>query len=71
MALGSGEDERAWRYREFVEDTEAAQAEASFIRAAVDRNQLTGDTRFIDEVEARTGVRVEFRSRGRPLNVNK
>lgn len=71
MALGAGEYERARRYREFVKNTEAAQAETSFIRAAVDRNQLTGDTRFIDEVEARTGVRVEFRSRGRPENADK
>ena len=71
MYLGTDGNERNQRYRKFVEDTESAESEASFIRAAVDRNQLTGGARFIDEIEARTGMRVEFRSRERPANSNK
>lgn len=52
------------RYRKFVKALESAEGEASFIKAAVNRNQLTGEVRFIGQVEARTGVGVEFRSRG-------
>ena len=32
----------------------------------MDRNQLTGNLAFIDDIEARIGVRVEFRRRGKP-----
>jgi len=37
-----------------------------FIRNAVQRNPLTGGRRFVDEIERRTGLRVEARSQGRP-----
>ncbi len=40
--------------------------ELCFIRQAVQRCQLTGNDRFIDEVEERYGQRLEFRGRGRP-----
>ncbi len=43
-----------------------AKREHAFIAAAVERNQLTGTQRFIDEVECRTGVRIEHRAQGRP-----
>jgi putative transposase len=66
IALGSDPAERKQRYRKFIEDTESARREAIFIRSAADRSQLKGDTRFIDEIEVRTGTRVAFRARGRP-----
>jgi len=42
------------------------QAELEQIRSAVNRSQLTGSGRFIDEVESRLGIRVENRGQGRP-----
>ncbi len=63
--LGGNRGERARRYREFVEGEVDAEEQA-LIRAALNRNQLTGDRRFIKEVERRIGCRIEFRGRGRP-----
>jgi len=40
--------------------------EIAFIRNGVRRNQLTGGGNFVDEIERRTGIRVENRGRGRP-----
>jgi len=34
--------------------------------SAVLRNQFTGTGRFVDEIEYRTGLRIEARGRGRP-----
>jgi putative transposase len=57
-------------YRQFVE-MGISKSEQQFIHQAVARNQLTGGTTFIDEIEARTGIRIECRKRGRPAVVNK
>lgn len=65
-ALGADWEARVKSYKQFVDDLPCARKAATFIGAAVDRNQLTGGSRFIDEVEERTGLRVEFRARGRP-----
>jgi len=40
--------------------------QARVIESAVSRNQLTGDSHFIDEVERLTGIRMSSRGRGRP-----
>lgn len=40
--------------------------ELSLIRQALQRGQLTGSERFIDETEKILGRRVEFRAQGRP-----
>ncbi|MCP3665320.1 MAG: hypothetical protein GY696_22950 [Gammaproteobacteria bacterium] len=45
--------------------------EKSFIDESVNRNQLTGNNRFIDEIERRIGIKVEKRGRGRPRNEEK
>lgn len=52
-------------YREFVDAAVPAE-ETTHIRQALRRNQLTGGAQFIDEIERRTGIRVETRGRGRP-----
>lgn len=65
-ALGNDVHSRVQRYAKSVNDLAGAEKEASFIGAAVSRNQLTGGSRFIAEVERRTGIRVEFRPQGRP-----
>jgi putative transposase len=41
--------------------------EIELIRTAVRRNRLTGSSRFVAEIEHRTGVRIENRGRGRPV----
>lgn len=63
--MGPSEEERIMRYRDFVSDPSTTRAD-SLIRAAIDRNKLTGGGRFIDEVERRIGIRVELRGPGRP-----
>ena len=40
------------------------EGEWDLIRQAVQRGQLTGDDRFIDEIEKITGRRIEFRKPG-------
>jgi putative transposase len=65
-ALGKTNAERTRRYRDLVEQLGDARKEAEFIAAAVERNQLTGGSAFVEAVEKRIGVRVDFRSRGRP-----
>jgi putative transposase len=70
-ALGVNHAQRIEKYSDFVNQLGDARKESEFIGAAVERNQLTGGAKFIDEVERRTGIRVEFRSRGRPASKRK
>lgn len=65
MGLASSEDERIRRYKKYVRNG-ASDRELALLRGSLRRNQLTGDQRFIDEIETRIGIRVEARSRGRP-----
>jgi putative transposase len=64
-ALGSSANERARRYREFVRSAIPEQ-EWTLIREALQRGQLTGGERFIDQVEIMINRRIEKRKRGRP-----
>ena len=64
-ALGPTTAESQRAYAKFVRAGISA-AERRFIHDAVSRNQLTGDAAFVDEIERRTGLRVESRRRGRP-----
>jgi putative transposase len=63
--LGATIATRRRAYARFVREGVPA-AERELIRDAVRRNQLTGDDCFVDEIERRTGLRVETRARGRP-----
>ena len=63
--LGISDDERATRYREFVRSAIPV-GELELIREALQRGQLTGSERFIGEVEAIIGRRIENRKQGRP-----
>jgi putative transposase len=38
----------------------------ALVRSACARNQLTGNPRFVDEIEQRIGQRIECRGRGKP-----
>lgn len=70
LGLGSSALERNARYRAFVK-ARISKAEQKFIADSVNRNQLTGNNRFIDEIEQRVGIRIERRGRGRPKNAVK
>jgi putative transposase len=65
LALGRSAEQRRMCYRKFVDQGIGPQ-ELAFIRGAVQRNQLTGSERLMQEVERGTGIRVLNRTRGRP-----
>ena len=64
-ALGNRHSERARCYAAYLRSVVSAEEE-TLIRRAVRRNQLTGDERFINEIAARVGRRIELRGQGRP-----
>ena len=69
LSLGKTQGERWNRYKRFVCNS-IPEDEWNFIRQAVQRGQLTGNTVFIDEVEHITGRRIEHRSPGKqPANL--
>ncbi|PVY70103.1 putative transposase, partial [Tamilnaduibacter salinus] len=57
-------------YEQFVSNSGITKQD-ELVRAAVDSNRLTGGKRFADEVERRTGIRVEMRGPGRPKKSRK
>jgi putative transposase len=63
--LGDTPQVRASRYAEFVRSA-IPPGEWEPIRSALQRGQLTGNERFIDEVTAIIGRRIEQRQQGRP-----
>ena len=65
QALGASNSERAMRYTEFV-GSAIPDGEWGVIREALQRGQLTGTKRFVDEVEGIIGRRIEHRKWGRP-----
>ncbi len=65
QVLGGSDRERAACYKDFVV-SEIPAGEWEFIREALQRGQLTGSSRFSDEVEGIIGRRVENRKQGRP-----
>jgi len=70
LTLGTTATERKHRYNEFLASG-IPSTEQRFIQESVSRNQLTGNHWFVDEIERRTGLRVERRGRGRPKNDEK
>ena len=65
LALGDSIEERRLRYREFVQSAIPV-GEWAFIQEVVARGQLTGNSRYIEEVEKIIGRRIEHRRPGRP-----
>lgn len=63
--LGNTHAERLARYTSFIEQT-IPSSELQLIRGALQRGQLTGNPRFIDEIEQITGLRISHRTQGRP-----
>jgi putative transposase len=68
--LGNDRREREIAYREWVMSS-VPDGEWELVRSAVQRGQLTGNQRFVDEVERRIGRRIELRGRGRPQSAEK
>ncbi|MDZ5436288.1 transposase [Pseudomonas fluorescens] len=64
-ALGNTLVERRRQYEMFMRQAIPAD-EIRLIRDALQRGQLTGTSRFVEEVERIVGVRIEQRGRGRP-----
>ena len=65
LALAADTNARRAAYQSLV-NAGVGHNEKKVIERSVQRGQLTGGKRFIDQVEARTGIRVESRGRGRP-----
>jgi putative transposase len=62
-SLGETQDCRRKRYEAFICDT-PPDNKCKLIRQSLQRGQLTGDSRFIDEVEKMIGRRIEHRAPG-------
>lgn len=62
--------ERIQNYDQFLRDG-ISDDEKRFLSDSVNRNQLTGNVRFQDEIEERMGIRVESRGPGRPTKDGK
>ena len=65
LGLASTAKKRQERYRDFVLGT-IAEKETEQIRRSIQRGQLTGTGKFVEEIEEKTGKRIEFRGQGRP-----
>ena len=65
LALGNNEESRRSIYRTYI-NKPLDKDEWRRVHQAVLRFQLTGDSRFADEVEEITGIRIDNRGRGRP-----
>ncbi|SDU16346.1 putative transposase [Pseudomonas pohangensis] len=65
LALGQDPIERSARYEAFMKQATTAD-ELRLIREALQRGQLTGNSRFVDEIAHITGIRIEQRGQGRP-----
>jgi putative transposase len=57
-------------YREFIAQGDST-FEAMFISQMLESNRLTGGTPFVEEIELRTGIRLEFKRTGRPAKEQK
>ena len=65
QALGASAQQRARRYHDFVMAA-IPEDEWRLIRQAIQRGQLTGTARFVEDVAARMGKRLALRGQGRP-----
>ncbi|WP_026280240.1 transposase [Thioalkalivibrio sp. ALE31] len=65
LNLAHRETDRRARYARFVEQR-VPEPELTLVREALQRGQLTGNQRFVDEVERIIGCRIERRRPGRP-----
>ena len=55
-------------YRDFVAQG-SSESETTFISQRLESNRLTGDDPFVEEIELRTGIRMEYKRPGRPPKI--
>ena len=65
LGLADAEAQRRVRYQAYMQQG-ASDQEVALLRSAWSRNQLTGNQRFVDEIERRIGQHIECRGRGKP-----
>jgi putative transposase len=65
MSFGNTPAERAEKYRKWTLQT-IPDAEIKLIRESVNRGHVTGDSRFVEDIEKRIGRRLVLRRQGRP-----
>jgi len=65
LSLGRSEDERRREYARYLRGA-IPEGEWTLIRDSLQRGQLTGTAKFVDEIERIAGLRIEHRGRGRP-----
>lgn len=70
LSLASEQADRQEKYKKFLMET-IPEKELQQIRQAIQRGQLTGGDRFVEEIAVKMGKRIEFRGRGRPRKVEK
>lgn len=63
--LGRTEKDREEKYNDWIKES-IPEGEWALLRQAVQRGQLTGSNRFVEEVFKKIARRVEFRGQGRP-----
>jgi putative transposase len=68
--MGETEQQKQSRYAAFVSQG-VRPSELALIRETLQRGQLTGTERFVDEIDRKLGVRVERRGRVRPARNEK
>lgn len=65
LGLGASVEEREAHYRKWMRDV-VGEGELDLLRDSILHGGLTGGSRFVEEVVARIGKRIELRSPGRP-----
>ena len=68
--LADFQNVRCEKYEQWVKNS-IPHGEWTIIRQALQRGQLTGGKKFIDEIEHKLNLRVEFRGQGRPCKNDK
>lgn len=68
LGLGPDKETRIQHYTQYIQQG-VPEEQQELIKEALQRGQLTGTSRFMEEVEARLGLRVEHRGPGRPRKV--
>ena len=69
-ALANNNKSRRERYKAFIKQ-EITEKEITLLRNSLQRNRLTGNNRFVDEIQMKLGIRIENRGRGRPRNIER
>ena len=70
FGLGKRKVDRANKYKEWLRQS-IPDSELKLTREAAQRGQLTGGSRFVEEVSKKIGRRIELRGQGRPMKEKK